>query len=324
MSSRSMRCMHFVFAGLLAVASMGAFAQDYPTRTITIVVPFGPGGAGDLTTRIFAQKMTELYKAPVIVLNRPGAGFSNSATMVAHARPDGYTVFLGGNGATISQVLFKSLPYKTSDFKQVSTIAFFDLVLLVNGNSPFNRVTDLISYAKAHPGKVNIGTVATGSTQNLAADLFKATAGVDVQVVPFDSTSQVISALRGNDVQVALEVIPSVLGQISSKAIKPLAVTSSTRFSELPSVPTLAESGLKGYEATSWSGLSVPAGTPDAVVNKLAEETASVINSPDVQKKMQRLGALGQASTPSQMTQRVANDTAKWRAVIEHAGIPIR
>ena len=316
------RCLRITLAALCIVPCLGAFGQSYPDRTLTIVVPYGPGGAGDLTARIFAQKMTQLTKASVVILNRPGAGFVNSATTVINAKPDGYTAFLLGNGTAVATQLFKSLPYKMSDFKHVSTISFFDLALLVNRDSPFKSVADVIAYAKAHPGKLNIGTIATGSTQNLAADLFKSMAGVDMQVVPYDSTSQVVTGLRGGDVQVAFEILPSVIGQISSKMLVALAVTSNKRFSGLPDVPTLAESGLKGYEASSWNGLSLPAGTPDAIVDALSKDVAAVMDSPDVKQKLLILGADARPSTPAEMTQRVKDDTTKWKGVIDSAGIP--
>jgi tripartite-type tricarboxylate transporter receptor subunit TctC len=300
----------------------GHAAQDYPSRTVTIVVPYGPGGAGDLTARVFAQKMTQQTKASVIILNRPGAGFVNSATMVAHAKPDGYTIFLLGGGTAVATQLFKRLPYTMSDFKHVSSISSFDLVLLANGQSHFRTVADLIAYAKAHPGRVNIGTIATGSTQNLAADLFKSMAGIDAQIVPYDSTSQVVTALRGGEIQAAFEIMPSVIGQIASKSLIALAATGEKRFAGLPDVPTLGESGLKGYEATSWNGLSVPAGTPDAIVDALAKHIADAVSAPDVQKKLLDLGAEAHSSTPAEMTQRVQKDQDKWKVVIDRAGIP--
>ena len=318
------RYLRLCVAALCLIPCLNSFADDYPSRTVTIVVPYGPGGAGDLTARIFAQKMAQTTRASVVILNRPGAGFVNSATLVAHGRPDGYTSFLLGNGTTVATQLFKSLPYKMSDFKHVSTISFFDLVLLVNGNSPYKSVADLIAYAKAHPGKMNIGTISTGSTQNLAADLFKSMAGIDAQVVPYDSTSEVVTALRGDQVQAAFEIMPSVLGQITSKSLVPLAVTGTKRFSGLPNVPTLSESGLKGYEATSWNGLSLPGNTPDAIVDALARDVAAAVDSPDVKKKMLDLGAEAQASTPAEMTARVKADQEKWRGVIQKAGIPLQ
>lgn len=309
-------------AALCLIPCLNARADVYPSRTVTIVVPFGPGGAGDLTARIVAQKLTELTKASVVILNRPGAGSANSATLVAHGKADGYTSFLLGNGTTISTQLFKNLPYALDDFKQVSTISFFDLALVVKGNSPFKSVADLLAFAKAHPGKLNIGTIATGSTQNLAADLFKSMAGIDAQVVPYDSSSQVVTALLGDQVQAAFEIVPSVIGQIKSKALNPLAVTGDTRFAGLPDVPTLAESGLKGYEATSWNGLSLPRDTPDAIVDALAKDIAAVVASPDVKRKLLALGAQARSSTPAEMTARVKADQLKWKAVIDKAGIP--
>jgi tripartite-type tricarboxylate transporter receptor subunit TctC len=316
-------CSALFVSSCLAFAG-SAHAGGYPSRTVTIVVPYAPGGAGDLTTRVFAKKMTQLYKQPVIVLNRPGAGFVNSATMVANARPDGYTVFLGGNGAAISSVLFRSLPYHMSDFRQVSTVSFFSLALLVDGKSSIKSVADLIAYAKANPGKLNVATVSNGSTQNLAADLFKSKAGVNLQVVPFQTTSEVLTALRGNSVQAAVELIPSVLGQVRSKDVRALAVTSPDRFAGLPDVPTLAESGLPGFNATSWSGLSVPAKTDDATVQQLATEAAAVLADPDVKRQMEALGAEARSSTPAQMNKLVEDDTARWKSVIEQAGIPLR
>lgn len=316
------RYLRLLMAALCLAPCLSANADSYPGRTVTIVVPFGPGGAGDLTARIVAQKMTELTKASVVILNRPGAGSANSATLVAHGKADGYTVFLLGNGTTISTQLFKNLPYTMDDFKQVSTVSFFELALLVNSDSPFKSVADLLAYAKAHPGKVNIGTISTGSTQNLAADLFKSMAGIDAQVVPYDSSSQVVTALRGSQVQAAFEIVPSVIGQIKANALIPLAVTGDTRFSGLPDIPTLAESGLQGYEATSWNGLSLPRDTPDAVVDALAKDIALVVASPDVKKKLLDLGAEAHSSTPAEMTARVRADQLKWKAVIDKAGIP--
>ncbi|CAE6807536.1 hypothetical protein R69746_05466 [Paraburkholderia aspalathi] len=298
--------------------------SDYPSHAVMIVVPFAAGGAGDLTTRLFAQKLMQIVNRPVIVLNRPGAGFVNSATMVANARPDGYTVFLSGNGADISSVLFRSLPYRLSDFRHVSTVSFFTPAILVDGHASYRSVADLIADARTHPGKLNIATVSAGSTQNLVALLFRMKAGVDIQIVPFETTSEVLSALRGGSVQAVVEVIPSVLGQVSSGAIRALAVTSPARFKGLPQVPTLAESGFPGFDATSWSGLSVPVKTSDAVVSRLASAAAVALADPDVKRKMLMLGAEGRASTPDQMTRLVQIDTAKWRDVIQQAGIPRR
>ncbi|CAG4923776.1 Bug family tripartite tricarboxylate transporter substrate binding protein [Paraburkholderia gardini] len=328
MGSHAWRAALFA-CGLLAMtgarpAHADTDADKYPSHAISIVVPFAAGGAGDLTTRVFAQKLTQLVNEPVVILNRPGAGLVNSATMVAHARPDGYTVFLDGNGAAISSVLFRKLPYSKSDFKQVSSVAFFSLVLLVDGHSPYKTVGDLIAAAKAQPGHLNIGAVSVGSTQNLAANLFRTRAGVDMRVIPFQTSSEVITALRGDLVQAALELIPSALGQVSSGAVRALAVTSVSRFAGLPQVPTLAESGLGGFDATSWSGLSVPAATDDAIVRRLASQSAQALSDPDVKRKMQMLGGEARASTPEEMSQMFDADRAKWQQVIEQANIPRR
>ena len=324
MRSHMVRALRWTVAALVLVGCVqSASAKDFPDHLMTLVVPYGPGGAGDLTARIFAQKMTELTKQSMIILNKPGAGFVNAASALTQSKPDGYTGFLLGNGTAIATELFKSLPYDIfRDFKHVSTISFFDLALLVDGDSQFKTVADLINYAKAHPGQVNIATVETGSTQNLAADLFKSMAHINVQIVPFSSTSEVLSAVRGKSVQAAFEIIPGAIGQISSKALRPLAVTSLTRFSGLPNVPTLDESGIKGYDATSWNGFSVPANTPQPVVDALAKLIAKAVASPDVREKLRLLGAEARSSTPEQMTQLVKANKLKWREVIKSAGIP--
>jgi tripartite-type tricarboxylate transporter receptor subunit TctC len=258
-----------------------------------------------------------------VVLNRPGPGFVNSATLVAHADPDGYTTFLFGNGTVIATQLFRSLPYKLSSFKQVSTLAFFNMVLLVNKDSRFKTAQGLIAWAKAHPGKLSIGTISTGSTQNLAADLFDSMAHIKAQIIPYTSTSEVITALRGNQVQAAFEIMPPVYGQIKAGVLKALAVTGSTRFPGLPDVPTLAESGLKGYDATSWNALAVPAKTPDAVVETLYKEMAAVIATPEVKQGIEFLGAMARSSTPAQLTHRVNSESVKWKRIIEAAHIPL-
>ena len=316
------RWLRYALAAASLICSVNAFAAHFPSKTMTIVVPYGPGGAGDLTARVFAKEFTKMYKVPVVVLNRPGPGFVNSATLVAHSKPDGYTTFLFGNGTVIATQLFRSLPYKLSSFKQVSTIAFFDLVLVVNKGSQFKTVHDLIAWAKAHPGKLSIGTISTGSTQNLAADLFDSMAHIKAQVIPYTSTSEVITALRGNQVQAAFEIMPPIYGQIKAGVLKALAVTGTSRFPGLPEVPTMAQSGLKGYNATSWNGLAVPAKTPNAIVNTLSKEAAAVLATPEVQKGIEFLGAVARSGTPAEVTRRVRTEGVKWNRIITAAHIP--
>jgi tripartite-type tricarboxylate transporter receptor subunit TctC len=222
----------------------------------------------------------------------------------------------------VSATLFKSLPYDTvKDFAPVSTVGFFDLVVLVNSDSRIGSLKDLVQSAKANPGKLNIGTINIGSTQNLAAELFKSMAGVDAQVVPFKATPAVVTALRGNEVQAAFEILAPVLPQIKGGALKALAVTSNRRFAGLPSVPTVAEAGVPGYQASSWNGVAAPARTSRAVVDKLNREIAAAVASPDVRKRLEELGVDARASTPAELHALLVSEIAKWGKVIERAKI---
>ena len=309
----------------LALPNVGASAgaQAYPSKPITLVLAVSAGGAGDLISRRLAQTMTENLGQAVVIENRPGAGAAVAAVIVAKAKPDGYTLLLTGNGTAISAVLFKSLPYNVMrDFRHVSTLAFFDLALLVGGESDFNSVADILAYGRANPGKLSIGTARVGSTQYLAAELFKSMACIDAVSVPFRSTAELITALRSKDVQLAFEIVPPILGQIAAKAVKLMAVAATKRFPGMPAIPTLSESGVPGFEAASWAGISVPFNTPTPVVNRLAKEIEIAVASPEVQEALEAMGFIARSSSPEQMTQRINQDMIKWNAVIEKAGIP--
>jgi tripartite-type tricarboxylate transporter receptor subunit TctC len=306
----------------LAVAATSTFAQGYPARPVKIVVPFAAGGVADITARVLSQKMGETMGQQVIVENRPSAGGIVASEAVAKAEPDGYTLLFITNGNAVSASLFKSLPYDTvNDFAPVSTVGFFDLVLLVDSASKIGSVRELIASARANPNKLNIGTINIGSTQNLAAELFKSMAGVEAQVVPFKTTPAVITALKGGDVQAAFEILAPVLAQIRGGALKPLAVTSDKRFSSLPEVPTVAESGVSGYQASSWNGVAAPARTPRAVIDRLNREVNAAVAAPEVHKRLLDLGVEARAGTPAALGALLVSEIAKWRAVIERAKI---
>ncbi len=314
--------LHRVCAAALAAAATSTFAQGYPARPVKIVVPFAAGGVADITARVLSQKMSEAMGQQVIVENRPSAGGIVASETVAKAEPDGSTLLFITNGNAVSASLFKSLPYDTvNDFAPVSTVGFFDLVLLVDSASKIGSVRELIGYARANPNKLNIGTVNIGSTQNLAAELFKSMSGIDAQVVPFKATPAVITALKGNDVQAAFEILAPVLAQIRGGALKPLAVTSEKRFSGLPEVPTVAESGVPGYQASSWNGIAAPARTPKGVIDRLNREVNAAAAAPDVRKRLQDLGVEARAGTPAALGALLVSEIAKWRAVIERAKI---
>lgn len=310
---------------LLALFALPAQAQgrSFPSRPIRVVVPFGPGGVGDLVARAIAPKVSEGLGQQVVIENKPSAGGVVAAQTVARADPDGHTLLLVSNGNAVSQALFKSLPYDPlNDFSMISSAAFFGLAILVHPESGMKTVKDLIAAAKAQPGKINVATIGIGSTQHLAAELFKSTAGVDVQIVPYKATGEVITAVKNRDAQVIFEFLAPTLSHIKSGGLKALAVTTAKRFSGLPDVPTAIESGLKGYDVASWNGLAAPAKTPRAVVERIHQEVVKAVASPDVQQRLLQLGVEARASTPEQLSELFVSESRRWSRVVEMAKIP--
>ena len=309
----------------LAVALLGAApaaAQAWPQKPIRLVVGFAPGGVADITARVVAQKLAEQLGAQVVVDNRPSAGGIVAADAVAKAPPDGYTLLLLTNGNAVSASMFTSLPYDTlNDFAPVSLLGTFDVAVVASAEAKLDSMGALMAYAKANPGKLNIGTINVGSTQHLSAEMFRSMAGVDATVVPFKGSPAVITALRANDVQVAFEMLAPVIPQAKSGAVRILAVTSEKRHPSLPDVPTVAESGVPGYAASSWNAIAAPAKTPPAIVERLQQETARVLAMPEVRDKLAAAGVTARASTPDELKRLLVSDVAKWRRVIEQAKI---
>ena len=310
-----------VLSALIAAAT--AHAQPYPTKPIRLLVPFGPGGVGDITSRAVMQKMSEALNQQIIIDNRPSAGGIVATETVAKSEPDGYTLYLMNNTNAVSAAMFKKLPYDTlKDFAMVSTIGAFSIVVLVSPESPVKTVKELIAQAKSSGGKFNIGSINIGTTQHLSAELLKSMAGLDAAAGPFNNTAGVLTALRGNSIQVAMEFLPPVLGQIRANTLRAVAVTSMQRSPMLPNVPTLNESGLNGFEVNSWNGIAVPAKTPKAIVEKLNKEIHAAVNSPVISQRFQELGVSQNLSTPDGMRKVIVDDIAKWNALIDKAKIP--
>lgn len=285
-------------------------------------MPYAPGGVGDLTARMVAQKMGESLGQQVVIENRPSAGLIAATEAAAKAEPDGYTITMTGNGSALSVSLFNKLPFDLmADFTHVSTMGFFDLAIIADASSKYQTVADVIAAAKANPGKLNIGTISIGTTQHLAAELFKSMAAVDVQVVPFKASSAVITAVRGKDVDLGVEILAPILPQLKAGTLRAIAVASPTRFSALPTVPTVAESGLPGYEASSWNGISVAVKTPRAIVDRLNKAIVDAVETPEMRQRMQEMGVQAKASTPEEMRALLAADITKWKAVVERAKI---
>ena len=318
------RCVYFAGVLLAAIAPFAsATAQsDYPNRPVQLIVPYGPGGVADVGMRILADQLSARLKQQFVVENRPGAGGIVAAKAAASAAPNGYTVMMTGNNNAISASLFKSLPYDIlSDFAATSTVAFFDLLIVTRANSPMKSVQDVVTLAHAHPGKVNIATINPGSTQNLAAELFKSATGINSTIVSFRTSADMATAVLRGDVDIAFEFYAALQGQIADKKIVALASTGLKRTAYLPDVSTVAQSGIKDFEVVSWNGISVPAATPKTVVQVLSRAINDVLPNPEVQEKARHLGMEMRGSTPEEMTERMKSDITKWASVIEKAGI---
>jgi tripartite-type tricarboxylate transporter receptor subunit TctC len=312
---------------LAAIASLGpAPAQSsYPTRPVSLIVPYGAGGVADVAMRILGDKLSNRLGQQFVIENRPGAGGIVAAQTAAAAPADGYTLLMTGNNTAIAAALFKSLPYNVStDFASVSTAAFFDLLLVTRAGSPLHSVQDVIAAARASPGTLNIGSINPGSTQNLAAELFTRTAQIKAAIVPFRTSPDMAGAVLRGDIDVAFEFYAAINGLLADGKLVALASAGLARTAYLPEVPTVIESGLKDYEVTSWNGLSAPAATPAGVIAILNRAMKDVMPSPDIQSRAREMGMAMRWSTPQDMTGRMTADIAKWAAVIDQAGIAKR
>jgi len=317
-----MKKFQIAFAMALMLAPLVSGAQIFPNKPLKLVVPYAAGGVGDVTARLVAQKMSEDLGQPVVVENKPGAGLIPGMEYVKNAPPDGYTMVIAGNGQALAKSLFKTLPYDIAkDFAHVSSIGTYDIALITAPNSPFNNIQELLRYAKNNPGKLNIGTINIGSTQNLSAELFKSLSGIELTVVPFKSSSEVLSNVLSGEVQLGFENFTPIMGHIKSNTIKVIAIGSAKRFVGLPQIPTISESGLPEFEATSWNGISVPSKTPITVIQRLNKSIVSALESPSVKFRMLELGVTPRPSAPEEMQDWINSDIKKWGLIIEKAKI---
>ena len=306
----------------LALATT-AWGQAYPTKPLRLVVPFGPGGVADITARTVAPEVSKGLGQQIVIENKPSAGGAVAGQDVAHSAPDGYTLLLINNGTAVSKALFKSLPYEPErDFEMISTVGFFPLVIVTDPKSPFNSVKDLVAEAKKSPGKLNIATIGIGSTQHLAAELFKSATGINVQIIPYKATGEVVTAAKSGDAAAIFEFLAPMTSHIKSGNLRPLAITVAKRFPTIPDVPTAIEAGVAGYDVASWNGLAAPAKTPRAVIDRLHQEVAKVLASPAIQKRLSELGVEARASTPEELRKFFAAETQRWSKVVETAKIP--
>ena len=307
---------------LLGLPGLAVGQGAWPERPITLVVPFGPGGIADLTARTVAMAMSATLKVPIVIDNKPSAGSIVGSAAVAQAAPDGYTLLLMSNANAVSASLFRKLPFDVQkDFAPVGTLGVFDLALFVAEGSRLRSVRELLDEAKAKPGKLTIGTIAVGSTQNLSAELFKSRTGADLLIVPYKGTPAVLTALRAGEIDAAFEILGPMLPQLQAKAVRALAVTSDQRFQALPEVPTMMQAGVANYDVASWNALAAPARTPAAVIERLNAAANEALKTPAVRDKLLALGVRPQGGTPQQLATLLAGEVAHWREVIRVAKI---
>jgi tripartite-type tricarboxylate transporter receptor subunit TctC len=309
---------------LIASSSLGnaAHAASYPNRPVRIIVPYGAGGIADVTMRMVAEKLSEKFGQQFFIDNRPGAAGIIGIKAAVSAAPDGYTLAMIGGGLTAAKSLFKSLPYDLErDLIPISTTAFYGIVVATKAGSPLKSVTDVIAAAKANPGKLNFGSINPGSNQHLAGELFKSMAGISVTSIPFKTTPELLTATLRGEIDVTFEYQTGLQGALTNKQITAIATTGRARSPSLPDVPTVAASGLAGYDVTSWNALAAPAGTPAEIVATLNRAINDVLEMPDVKATATRLGMDARGSSVEDLRERIGQEIVKWAKVVEAAGI---
>ena len=312
-------------AAMLAAAGGDAWAQAWPSKPIKYVVPFAPGGTTDILARTISEKLSVALGQPVVVENKPGAGGGLGADFTAKAAPDGYTI-MGGTISThaINASLYTNLPYDPiKDFVAVTLIARVPNMLVINPNIPAKNVAELIALLKANPGKYTFASSGNGTSQHLSGELFKSMAGVDMQHIPYKGSPPALQDVVGGQVSMTFDNITTALPLAKAGKLRALAVTTAKRSSAAPEVPTLAESGLAGFEVGSWQGVFAPAGTPPEIIKRLNAEIVKIINLPDVKEKLVALGAEPVGDTPEQFGAYVKTEVAKWSDVVKKSGAKV-
>ena len=308
---------------MLGQTSPARAQADYPNRPVQLIIAYGAGTIGDVSMRILAEKLSNKLGKNFVVENRPGAAGVIAAKAAVTAAPDGYTLFLVGNSYAISTALFKSLPYDVvKDFAPISAVATFDFLVATRKDSKLKSMQDVISYAKANPGKLNIATLSPGTTQYLAVELLKVAAGVDVTAVTFRSSPDAVSALLRGDVDIDMDSYAPLKSLLEGGKIDVIATTGRNRVSFLTGVPTVMESGLSNFDVTSWNGIAAPAAVPAPIIAKLNKAVNEALQSPEAQETGRKLGMEMRGSTPEELGARLKSDIAKWSDLIEKAHIP--
>ena len=318
MTNRVKHFATFLLASLLAVA-----AHAFPDRPVRLVVGFSPGGS-DISARLVAQKLSELWGQPVIIDNRPGAAGNIGADMVAKAVPDGHTILLFVNSYTINTSLYRNLSWDLlRDFAPIGRYATSPLVLVVNDKMPVQKFSEFVAYAKANPGKINYGSAGSGSAPHLAGELFAMRSGIAMTHIPYKGSGPSVTALVADEVQVSFGAMSAFDGMVQQGRLKPLAVTTATRFSRLPNIPTVAESGIPDFDVDIWYGLLAPAKTPPTIVKKISDDLARVLTDSDLLSKLKERGMEPAYLDSVKAGDLLKRDVQRWRDVISKLKLSI-
>jgi tripartite-type tricarboxylate transporter receptor subunit TctC len=310
-------------AAALALLAQGAFAQAWPSKPVTLVVPFPPGGTTDVVARALAERLTQALGQTVIVESKPGAGATLGADMVAKSKPDGHTLLMGAVHHSIAGSIYKKLPYDfQKDFAPVSTVALVPNVMVVNASTPAKTVQEFIAYTKSKPG-LTYGSNGNGTAQHLIGTQFQNLTGVELTHVPYKGSGPLTTDLLGGQITLSFDTVTPVLQHIKSGKLRALAVTTAKRASALPNVPTLDEAGLEGFDIGTWFGVLAPAATPKDIVARLNAEIVKSLQSPEMRKRMEEIGAEPLGGTPEAMAQQIKDETAKFARLVKDAKVVI-
>jgi tripartite-type tricarboxylate transporter receptor subunit TctC len=315
-------CSRALCLGALALAAAGACAQDYPSRPVRLIVAFAPGGSVDLVSRLVGDKVGESLGQPVVIDNRPGAGGALSAGIAANATPDGYTIHITSASLVVNVALGRKLPYDLAkSFVPVTLLASTQNAIAATPALPAKNVRELIALAKKQPGKINYGSTGVGTSGHLTAELFRSKAGIELTHVPYKSIGQTYTDLIAGRVSLFFPTLPGALPHQRAGRIRLLAVAGAKRSTALPDVPTVAESGLPGFEASTWYPILAPAGTPKAVINTLNRNFTAALKAPEISKRLDEMAVEAVGSTPAQLAAHIKAELVKWTEAVKIAGV---
>ena len=319
MSAMTLRTLAFA---ALAMAAVNVAAQNYPARSIRLVVPSSPGGSSDILGRILAQKLSEALGKQVVIDNRAGASGVIGVDIVAKAAPDGYTLVITQTSLAINPSMVRQMPYEAlRDLAPISQLSVGPNVLTLHPSVPAANVKALIALARARPGSLSVGSPGVGTSPHLSAELFKSLAKIDIVQVPFKGTGMGMVSLLSGEIALMFPTVPTAIQYIKAGKLRALGVTSAARSPALPAVPTIAEAGLPGYEATQWFGVLAPAGTPRAIIDRLHQEIARIVRAPEMRERLSTEGTEAVGGTPEEFAALIKAETEKWARVIRDAGI---